>query len=84
MGCYGREGDELDDLSDIVRRHILAWLHEDRPRQTITCRRCGTAERIAADGSDMVHGQIRMWRAGWRRDPATGRDYCPPCTPPPG
>lgn len=70
-------------LHDWLEAGVTLELHDGRPHgwdpptQRLGCTDCGEYQRIPIGGIDMVHAQMRMYRGGWRRDPRSGRDYCP-------
>lgn len=53
----------------------------DLPVMVVQCCGCGDAVEIARYGIAQVEGQIRLWCAGWRRNPDTAQDFCPACLP---
>jgi hypothetical protein len=67
------------EFDDRIRfdKMLAEWRARNASR--VTCAGCRAVELLDPFALDMVRSQIRLWRAGWRRDVATQLDYCPTC-----
>lgn len=81
MGLYRRGPDGLFDI-DLYRPRGPALVAPiPRMMRRIVCAGCGGVAEVPLYGIPQVEGQVRLWLRGWRREPDTGRDFCPPCVP---
>ncbi len=79
MGLHEQEQDGLFDypLGDYPLPRELRVIQLSLPRTYIRCAACTAWETIPKFGIYHVEQQMKLYRGGWRRDPATGLDYCP-------
>lgn len=70
VGCYSGEV-WLDRGTLLPAVEPPTWL--------IGCVGCPRRSRVPRGGIPQAQAQVELWCAGWRRDPDSGRDYCPDC-----